>query len=776
MAISGVSTSGILSGIDMNGLIDQIISIEERPITLLAMRQNDYELKIASVLNLSAKLASYKSSIESLNDIEKFNTKNASVSKTSGGTELLTVSADATSADGSYSVKVNQLASASKIASDGWNDTNSTAIASAAGSFKFKVGSSGAVTSVGVTSSTTLQGLKDSINNADAGVTASIINDGTGSNGYRLILTSDDTGSANEITITQNDTLLDFANKKVEAAYADTTNTYSGTVASNSGNNYTGTTNKTFLLEAVSTGESGTATYKYSVDGGINWLGYGGAAYDSGAADDTSGGAITTSTSLKAIDGSAAANEGVEASFTAGSSMAVGDRFTVDVFNPEMQTAKDAVIEVDNAIITKSSNTITDAIQGVTMDLLQADTSSTLTLTVSSSSELAKEDIGSFVDSYNDLFKFIEEQASFDPEEDDEPNPLLGDPTLNEIKRRITGAVSGTIPGLSNATYEALAQIGINSDYKTGQLSIDSTQLEIALSSDPDAVSKLFVGSATPTDQAIEFESKTSKTQAGTYGISISTAAEQATLTGDNDLSSTGLGSDEVLIFKYSTNYTDTDSTSTAFSATLTAGSTINTIVTTLNSAFATNNAGLTASNSEGKLKITTTEYGADQWFKITTDQGNAANQIWDTADSREDAGVDIAGSINGHVAVGKGKTLTAVAGFPEEGLSISTTTNQTGLFGTISVSRGIADLLPSLIDSYSNSETGILRLKESAMKDSIDDIGSRILRMQSKLADKEERLVAQFARLEVLLSKYDSISQFLTNTVTALQNAKYFD
>ena len=441
-----------------------------------------------------------------------------------------------------------------------------------------------------------------------------------------------------------------------------------------------------------------------------------------------------------------------------------------------MQTAKDAVIEVDNATFTKSSNTITDAIEGVTMDLLQADTSSTLTLTVSSSSESAKKDIGSFIDSYNDLFKFIEEQASFDPEEDDKPNPLLGDPTLNEIKRRITNAVSGTIPGLSNATYEGLAQIGIKSDYKTGQLSIDSTQLEIALSSDPDAVSKLFVGSATPTNQAIEFESKTSKTQAGKYGISITTAAEQATLTGDNDLSSTGLGSDEVLIFKYSTNYNDTDSTSTAFSATLTAGSTINTIVTILNSAFATNKAGLTASNSSGRLKITSTEYGADQWFKITTDQGDAANQIWDTADSREDEGVDIVGSINGHVAVGKGKTLTAAAGFPEAGLSISTTTNQTGLFGTISVSRGIADLLPSIIDSYSNSETGILKLKESAMKDSISDMESRILRMQAKLVDKEERLVAQFARLEVLLSKYDTISQFLTNTVTALQNAKYFN
>ena len=302
MAISGVSTSGILSGIDMNGLVSQIIAIEERPITLLTLRQNDYELKIASVLNLSAKLASYKSSIEALNDSEKFNTKTASVSKTSGGTELLTVSADTSAAAGSYSVKVNQLASASKKASDGWIDTNSTAIASATGSFKFKVGSSGAVTSIGVTSSTTLQGLKNSINNAKAGVTASIINDGTGSNGNRLILTSDITGSANVITITQNDTLLDFANKKVEAAYSYTTNTYSGTVASNSGNNYTGTTNKTFLIEAVSAGESGTATYKYSIDGGINWLGYGGAAYDSAAAADTSGGAITTGTALQAVD------------------------------------------------------------------------------------------------------------------------------------------------------------------------------------------------------------------------------------------------------------------------------------------------------------------------------------------------------------------------------------------------------------------------------------------------------------------------------------------
>jgi flagellar hook-associated protein 2 len=770
MAISGVSTSGIISGIDMNGLVSQIIELESRPAQILALRQNDYELKIASVLSLKSKLLSYRTSIVALNDSAKFNTKSASVSKTTGGTELLTVSADSTAADGNYSIKINQLAAASKKAAQGWIDSNSTAIASSAGSFKFKVGSGGAVTSIGVTSTTTLQGLKDSINNADAGVTASIINDGTGSNAYRLILNADDTGSANNITITQNDSLLDFTNKKVEAAYADTTNTYSGTIASNEGNNYTGTTNKTILLETVSAGASGVATYKYSVDGGINWLGYGGVAYDSAAADDTSGGAITTDTALKAIDGSATTNEGVQASFTAGSDLAVGDKFSIDVFNPEMQTAKDAVISVDNATIIKSSNKITDAIQGVTMNLLEADTSSTLTLTVSSSSTSAKEGIESFVESYNDLYKFIEEQLSFDPENDQEASPLLGDPTLLEIKRKISDTITGTIPGISDSKYKSLSQAGITSNYKTGQLSIDNAVLNAALNADPDAVSKLFVGSATPTNQSITFEGKTSDTQAGTYGISIATAPEQATLTGDNDLSSTGLGSAETLIFKYSTDYTETDTTSTAFSVTLSKDSTINTIVTELNSAFATNEAGLTATNDNGKLKITTTEYGADQWIKITTDKG-AANQIWSTADSREDDGVDIVGSINGHAAKGKGNVLTAGSGFGEEGLQISTTSNQTGLFGTISVSLGMADLLPSILDSYVDSDSGVLKLKEASMQDSIDDIQSRLDRMEIRIADKEERLVAQFARLEVLLSKYDSLSQFLTNTVAALQN-----
>ncbi len=880
MAIQGVASSGIMSGIDAGSLISQMMTIEERPIQLLQHQQSGYDLKISTILSLSTKLGTYNAALKSLNDSEKFNTIAASVSKTSGGTELLTASASSDASAGNYELKVSQLATSSKKAAQGWVDQNSTAIASATGSFAYKVGLSGAVETIGITSSTTLQELRDLINTADAGVSASIVNDGTGSNPYRLILTADDSGSANTIYITDNDTDLDFANKQIEALYANTDNSFSGSAYSNSGNYYTGTDNLSYITKVTTAGSTtgalaDRAKYKYSTDGGITWsseitVSTGGAdstadividstnktLYRNGAAVTLSEGTYTGSglateiqTQLNAVqaghtasydsatrkytitnstgsavtfnwDNSSAtaagvlgydtvestvADSGTDVSdFDAGmfiddakisnstngrvkllfgtsGTLSVDDKFNIDVFNPEMQEAKDAVITVDNATIVKSTNTITDAIEGITLNLLQADSTETLNLSVTSSSSTALSAIEEFVESYNNLTEFIQEQLSYDPE-DGTTNPLIGDPTLLEIQRKISNSISGVIPGLSTESYTNLSQIGITSDYKTGELEIDNNVLSRALSANPDNVAKLFIGTGTVTNQSIAYESKTSATNAGKYGISIATAPEQAVLDGDNDLSTTTLAVDETLIFKYSDNYTETDSSTTAFSATLTAGSTINTIVTTLNSTFATKDIALTASNNNGVLKIKSDSYGEDIWFQVSSDQltNETDSQIWDktTWDNAyianssyimNDGGVDIAGSINNHVAIGKGNTLTATAGFLEEGLVISTTSNQTGLFGSIYVSRGIADTLPSIIDSYIDSDDGILKLKEDSLQDSIDDMQDRITIMAQRMIDKEDRLLAEFNRLEVLMSKFNIMSDFITNTLSAI-------
>jgi len=1118
----GIASSGLISGINSDQLISQLIDLERAPIKTIQTKQKDYQLKIATFLDISSKLSSFKLALDALNSSSKFNVKSASVTNSTDGDRLLSVSASSTALAGSHSIKVNQLASASSKASQGWVDQNTTAISSSSGTFKFKVGAGGAETSISVSTTMTLQGLRDAINSSGSAVTASIINDGSGSNPYHLVLSANATGSSNTLYITQDNTNLGFftkkiktvsadtlnsyngtvtnnagyfytgtdnktytakitsnaapgtatyeyatdgatfngspittktlsataasqytitsgtndkiyfnyggtdytatiaagaysadglatavqtamqtqagtytvaysettgrfkitdtgasnltlkwsnststaagilgfdtvdssilsgssdtgdfvggmfiddagianstnrgikiifgttytvapavndkftidgeiaASKKIESIYSYTTNSYAGTVTNNSGDFYTGTDNKSHLAKITTSGATGTAKYKYSSDGGITWgseittrtlsnaasqytitndsndkiyfkfgntnftaditnadntysadglataiknametaisATYPGntftVTYDSNTgkftikndltntqqltlkwsdSTSTAAGILGFDTSFDSaplglnesdigdfvggmfIDGAGIANTtngNVKMIFGTSGTLALDDKFSTDVYSSEMQTAQDAVITVGNSTITKSSNTITDAIQGITMNLLKADSTSTLTLSVSSDTSDAKTNIKSFVDAYNTIMQAINTQLSYDTSTK-KKNPLLGDATLQEIRRKIANTVTGAIPGISTSSYASLSQIGITSDSKTGKLSLDDTKVSAALSADPDAVAKMFIGTATATNAAVSFLSKTAKTQAGTYSISVGTAPEKAVLTTDSDgedrridLSSNSLLADEKITFKYSTNKTDVSPIETAFSVVLVAGSRINTIVNTLNSAFATNSVGLSASNDSGKLKITASSYGADFWFQALgqkwndstyVDYAGETQQIWTTTDSaniRNDAGVDIAGSINNHNATGSGNVLTSASGFEEDGLSISVDSNETGGFGYVSVSSGVSDRLSSSMEAYTNSTSGLIIKKTDSIQKTIDNLTAQQKRIESRLADKQKRLQDQFTRLEVLLAKYNTTSQYLTGQLEGL-------
>lgn len=860
-----ITSSGLISGLKTDELITQLMNAERQPIKKLQERQTQYQLKMAAVLELKTKLGSFKSAIEALNSATKFNTKVASVTDTADGDALLSATTTSDASTGSYSIQVLQLAQAHIVAAQGWEDQNTTAIASAGGSFKFKVGSAGAVKSIGVTDSMTLQRLRDAINTADAGVSASIVNDGTGTNPYRLVLTAESTGSDNTIYITQNDTDLDFDNKQIETAYAHTTNDYSGNVYSNSGVFYTGTDNNSYMVKITTAGATtgaltDRAKYKYSTDGGITWsdeitVSTGGAdatadividatnktlyrdggaitlaegtytgaglatevesklgagysvSYDSATRKFTitnsTGGAVTfnwsnagataagvlgydtvdstvadASTDVSDFDAGGfiddmgvanSTNGRVKIAFGTAGALALDDRFSIDVFNPEMQTAQDAVIKIGNSTIVKSSNTVEDAIEGVTMNLLKADASSTVTLSVTRDASEAETSISEFVDAYNTLNEFLEAQLSYNSETKT-ANPLLGDSTVLEIRNKISRAVSGWIPGLGTSSYTTLSQIGISSNRETGELTIDESAVAAALNSNPDAVAKLFVGTATATNGGVSFIGKGSDTQPGTYNVYVATAPEKATLLGAQTIDVAGITADETLTFMFSDDKTESIPTYTTFSVSLSAGATANGIVNSLNSAFATNDVNLTATNEGGQIQITSTEYGADQFIRVTSDKGNVAGQIGFNSDgSSADEGVDIVGSINNHRADGVGNQLTATSGFAEDGLVIAIDSSDTGGLGTITISSGIADRLPTSLGTYTATTTGILDSKESSMQDSIDTLQAQIDRIEERLTEKEESLRLKFARLETLLGQYNTTSDYLSSQLANL-------
>jgi flagellar hook-associated protein 2 len=499
------SVSGLASGIDWADIISQMMEIERRPITLLESKKSNYQEKLSVWQNINTRLLSLKTEADSLKTASNFLLKTAA----SSDEDILTVSATSSAVAGSSSITVSQLAQSDKTASQGWADTATTAIASDSGTFTVSVGS-GDPANISVDGNTTLADFRDAINAADAGVTATILNDGDDTAPYRLVLTADDSGEDNTISITTFDEmLLHFG---IEDAEADAGNDFDGTVTSSG--TYTGTANKTYLIEITTGGAMGDAKFRVSEDGGATW-----------GADN----AYTTSTSAISIfDEVHSTDQGVNIAFAAGTvDFSIGDQFTIDAF--DLQAAQDANLTVDNLSITNSSNTITDVIEGVTLNLLSDDSpTETVTVTVSNDTSGVTSAIDDFVSAYNSALSLIDAQFQYDSQ-NDTSGPLNGDATLRNIQRQLRSIMSTSIEGLSG-DYVVLSQLGIKTG-SDGQLSVDASDLADALAEDFVGVSKIFASHGSATHASVSYLSHTNDTQAGTYSIQIvGTIGEGGTL------------------------------------------------------------------------------------------------------------------------------------------------------------------------------------------------------------------------------------------------------
>lgn len=759
-----VSSTGLSSGINYQELITKSLDIERQPIQLLQDRKVTLSTISAEYTKLSTTLSTLKASSSSLADIAAFNPNTLSVSKTSGGVELLSATASRTAAEGLYQVTVNQLAQANSLASQGFVDNTTTGVASSSGTFTFRVGAGGKETSVSVNSTTTLTQLRDAINNANGDATASILNDGSATNPYRLVLTAKKQGLARSITVTSNPTTLDFTNKKVEAAYASTTNSFTGTVTSNEGNNYTGTTNKTFLVKIVSAGAAGAATYKYSTDGGITFKGSNGATYDGTNAIKTQG------AQSKYIDGNSSSNstnEGVKVSFGSGT-LAADDSFSIDVFNPTLVSAQDAVLEIGNLTFSRDTNTVTDAIQGLTLNLLKADANETIDVKVQTDTSEIKKKIKDFITSYNTAIKFVNDQLTADPK-NATPKPLLGEVNALLIKKQLQDTITALVPGASS-TYNSLSSIGITSSKTTGQLSLDDSKLSAALANNVTNVTRLFAGIGVSSDANVEYVSKTSSTQPGAYSVAVSTAPTKATVTGGTAVPSAGILAAEILTVSVYSNATKTGDTPLAVTVSLSAGSKASDIVNAINTAFATKGIKASASKtSDDRIRVTATNYGDDYKVTIVSNQA-ATDQSGIGTTTLSNQGVDIAGLINGHGADGAGEVLTARAGFPEAGIKLKAPVTSTGLFGTVTLSSGAADRLTSFLDRTTKLK-GSIDTRQQGITSTLKSIDKDIERKTQVINRLEVTLTLQFNRLETLLGQFKSQSEAVTSALGQLNN-----
>jgi flagellar hook-associated protein 2 len=188
----------------------------------------------------------------------------------------------------------------------------------------------------------------------------------------------------------------------------------------------------------------------------------------------------------------------------------------------EIQTGLDASLMVDGVSVTRSSNTISDLLPGITLNLKKAEPGTTVTLNVNRDLEGVTGLIKDFVDQYNQVLDFIRTQSTYNQTNKQTGGVLFGDGTLRSVKKDLVNIVINPVWGAPSA-FSILGQAGIKLNNQ-GDLSVDETTLKGYLGTNFDDIKKLFIAEGTSSSSSLDYVSHRLETKPGTYTVNISRA------------------------------------------------------------------------------------------------------------------------------------------------------------------------------------------------------------------------------------------------------------
>ena len=211
------SIDGLVSGLDTSTIIDGLLSIQQSQLDRIGAQKQQVLIKQTAFEGIESNVTALQAAADQLNSVA--NDLFSVFEATSSDESILKVAADSKAVPGNYQVSVNQLATAEQIASQSFSSPESLLTV---GTISIQVGDRDALEIAITADNNTLQGFAEAVNAANSEVSATVINDGTGS---RLLLTSSETGAENSITITNNtaassgsQTQLDLSGPVVQAA------------------------------------------------------------------------------------------------------------------------------------------------------------------------------------------------------------------------------------------------------------------------------------------------------------------------------------------------------------------------------------------------------------------------------------------------------------------------------------------------------------------------------------------------------------------------------
>ncbi|ANM30514.1 hypothetical protein ABI59_14435 [Acidobacteria bacterium Mor1] len=421
--------------------------------------------------------------------------------------------------------------------------------------------------------------------------------------------------------------------------------------------------------------------------------------------------------------------------------------------NPPVSTAANAVFNIDGIDITSSSNVITDAIPGVTLDLRSAtDAGDSVTVEVDTDNEGVVKAVQDIVDQYNELIDFFNAQENL--EDPEQSGPLANDSLIRGIRTDIQSLFTSGVDGIPLGEIRAISSLGVSFDGFTGRATLDSSELQDLLDTNYDDVGDLFTSSGSSSDDRIRYSSSTGSTLTGDYAVTVTQAAEQASLVGTQPI--TTLSFDETLTI---------DVGDQSLEVVLSQGDDITAVVDTINAAFRDADIEATATNDAGALRISTRRFGSEASLDVRSSRRDLPTG--ETTGfgrlGRSDTGLDVEGTIAGVAATGSGQNLRASSDSDAAGLNLRVTatadevTAAGGDFGTLSFSRGLLSDVIDELDNLTKFNEGVIDTSKDAIDANLERLDDDILRLEERLSSRELRLIATFGEAERAISLLQS-------------------
>lgn len=656
----GLSSAGIGSNLDVDGIVSKLMSVEQQPLTKLARQEASYQAKLSGFGTLKGALAQFQTAVRGLADITKFQGVNVS----SADATIMTASGNSTAVPGTYAMKVTQLAQAQKLVAPG-TLSDSTPIGNGVLTIDFgtitgatfTTGGAGIKAIVIDDSNNSLAGIRDAINKADAGVTATIVNDG-GTSPFRLALTSQKTGEA--------------ASMKISVADTSPGNKLSALLNSD--------------------------------PGGMQSM---------------------TQTSA----------------------------------------AQNAKLTVDGILVSKPTNSVTDVIGGVTLNLLKTNPDTATAVTIVRDTAAVTTAVNSFVKAYNEISQNLRDAGAYNATTK-AASILNGEASVRSIQTQVRAVMTGSVTGGASA-FSRLSEVGVTLQ-KDGLLAVDSTKLSSALSKNFGDFAGLFAAAGKSSDSLVGYKGFSADTLPGAYAINVTQLATKGSTTGTGAPGTnitTGNNKLDVVLNGLSATITLTPKANyTAAELAAEVQSQINSVA-----AFSSADASVSVSLSGGKLSLASNKFGSASNVKIT---GGSAQSYLNlpVGGGTELAGLDVKGTINGAPATGNGQALTGDAGAPSAGLAVTVAGGALGARGTVNYSQGYAFQFDKLTTALLAS-TGTLTARTEGIAASIKGIGKNRDDINARLLVTEKRYRAQFTALDLTISKMSTTSTFLSQQLSQLSS-----